>query len=238
MRKIKVVALALSVCVSLSAQETVKLGATSNNLRILYDALAPAYREAGLTPEWLELPGARLAAEAQAGNLDAMVVASGSLSKQLSAGYAAIGFGAGALGYSRLYMYVRAEDVGKYKPDPATWSGISIGEIAEVGPSAAFGFPKNVPGVKIVTAPTYESVIKMLASGRFDFMVNPQGGIEQFVIDLGLKGKIVRVDEPLLTIDYWHLVNNRYADKIPALKKAIERHHVEIDAAVARLLNR
>lgn len=230
--------MALCAVVSLGAQETVKLGATSNNLRILYDALAPAYREAGLDTEWLELPGVRLAAEAQSGNLDAMVVANGSLAKQLSAGYTAIGIGKEALGYSRLYMYVRTEDVGKYKSDPATWSGLSIGEIAEVGPSAAYGFPKSVPGVKIITAPTYESVIKMLASGRFDFMVNPQGGIEQFVIDLGLKGKIVRIDEPLLTIDYWHLVSNRYADKIPALKKAIDNHQAGIDAAVAKLLNR
>ncbi|MBB6479963.1 ABC transporter substrate-binding protein [Spirochaeta isovalerica] len=222
----------------LSAQQPVKLGATSSNLKILFDALAPAYREAGFEPELLELPGSRLLAEVQSGRLDAMIVANTKLADQLAAGYTAIGFRDGALGYSRLYMYIRAEDAGKYKPDPSTWKGLSIGEIANVGPSASFGFPASVPGVRIVTAPTYENVINMLAWGRFDFMVNPLGGIEQLLVDLDLCDKIIRIDEPLLTIEYWHLVNNRYADKIPRLKMNFEAHRPEIVEAIEKLLNR
>lgn len=82
-----IVLLASIVC--LPAQETVKLGATSSNLKILFDALAPAYREAGFEPELLELPGSRLLAEVQSGRLDAMVVANRKLADQLSAGYTA-----------------------------------------------------------------------------------------------------------------------------------------------------
>lgn len=222
----------------LPAQEAVQLGATSNNLKVLYDALAIAYRDAGLKTEWLELPGSRLLAEVQSGHLDAMVVANRKVADQLSEGYTAIGIGNGALGYSRLYMYVRAGDVGKYKPDPSTWRGLTIGEIANVGPSASFGFPGNVPGVEIVTVPTYENVIRMLVFGRFDFTVNTRGGIEQLIIDLGYKDSIVRIDEPLLTIEYWHLINNRFADRIPELKKSIDMHGSEINDAIVQLLNK
>ncbi len=225
-------------CALVFGQEKVVLGATSTNLKLLYDALAPAYKDVGLEAEWKEFPGSRLLAEVQAGTLDAMVAASGTMVKQFSDNYIGIGYGNDALGYSRLYMYVRAADKDKYKPDPKTWAGLSIGEIADVGPSPTFGFPKNVNGVKIVTAPTYESVLRMLDSGRTDFVVSTRGGVEKLIQDLGLKDRIVRIDTPLLTVDYWHLVNKKYMDKIPALKQAIERHRQQIDEAVDKLVNR
>lgn len=227
-----------SAGIPLSAQEPIVLGATSSNLKILYDALAPAYREAGFEPEWRELPGARLMAEIQTGHLDVLLVGSGSMAKQFSDRYIPLGFGSGALGYSRVYMYLCTGDTEKFLPDPKTWAGLSIGEIVDVGPSATFGFPKNVEGVTIVTAPTYETLVRMLSSRRFDFIVSTQGSIEQELRDTGLSDKIVRGSEPLLTVDYWHLVNGRYAERLPALKKAIEARKPQIEAAIERLLNR
>lgn len=219
-------------------QERVSLGATSGNLKILYDALEPAYREAGFLPEWHELPGARLFADLQSGRLDALVVGSGSMAEQFKASYTAIGFGGTALGYSRLYMYTRASDASRYSPDPKTWSGLTIGEIVDVGPSASFGFPKNVEGVTILTAPTYESLVRMLDSRRFDFIVSTQGGIEQDLLKTGLSGRIIRGKDTLLTVDYWHLVNTRFASRIPDLIKAIEARKPQIDEAINKLLNR
>jgi len=78
----------------------------------------------------------------------------------------------------------------------------------------------------------------MLDSGRFSFIVATRGGIEQDLKDAGLDAHIRRLPEPLLAVDYWHLVNRRYVDRLPALKKAIEARKPEIEAAIERLLNR
>lgn len=230
--------IACAASFSAVAQTPIVLGATSSNLKILFDALEPAYREAGFAPEWRELPGARLLADLKSAKLDVLIAGSGSMAKQFGDTYTPVGIGGDALGYSRVFMYYRAEDAGKYSADPNTWAGLTVGEIVNVGPSCTFGFPKNVEGVTIVTAPTYETLIRMLYSCRFDFIVSTQGGIEQDLLDTGYSSKIIRGSEPLLNVDYWHMVNGRFAERLPALIRAINKRKPQIDEAIEQLLNR